>query len=328
MASWKATACKDEVYAMSARPLIPRRKLFDNPTFFGAKLSPDGRLLSWLAPVDGVLNIWVSPVDSVAAGQPVTRTKGRPINWHEWSPDGRYLMFLNDENGDENLHLFAVDPGTCELRDLTPFANIRAMPTHWSHIRPDKIAISLNDRDPRWHDVFLLDLATGQRTLIWENRQGFDFVGLDWQLKPRHARSIPSDGARLWRLDDGNVTHWRDVGFDANWATHVISFDATGTKLYMRSCIAQDKSALVRVDWSTGNETILFESPLAERRPHDIRYAGRERTQPPSIWTATVDAYDATVAPERTAGACRLHRNRDLAIPKGHRFCNRSKPDR
>jgi dipeptidyl aminopeptidase/acylaminoacyl peptidase len=42
------------------------------------------------------------------------RTKGRPINWHDWSPDGRYLMFLNDENGDENLHLFAVVPGTRE----------------------------------------------------------------------------------------------------------------------------------------------------------------------------------------------------------------------
>ena len=90
--------------------LIPRRKLFDNPTFFGAKLSPDGRLLSWLAPVDGVLNVWVSPADSIAARQPVTRTKGRPINWHAWSPDGRYIMFLSDENGDENQHLFVVDP--------------------------------------------------------------------------------------------------------------------------------------------------------------------------------------------------------------------------
>jgi hypothetical protein len=65
---------------MSVRPLIPRRKLFDNPTFFGAKLSPDGRFLSWLAPADGVMNVWVSLSDNIAEGRPVTRTKGRPIN--------------------------------------------------------------------------------------------------------------------------------------------------------------------------------------------------------------------------------------------------------
>ena len=88
---------------MSARPLIPRRKLFDNPTFFGAKLSPDGQSLSWLAPVDGVLNVWASPVDSVAAGQPVTRTKGRPINWQDWTPDGRYFVFRSRREGISNL---------------------------------------------------------------------------------------------------------------------------------------------------------------------------------------------------------------------------------
>ena len=51
---------------MTPRPLIPRRTLFDNPTFFDAKLSPDGCWLSWLAPVDGVLDVWVSPVDQFA----------------------------------------------------------------------------------------------------------------------------------------------------------------------------------------------------------------------------------------------------------------------
>lgn len=241
--------------------LIPRRKLFDNPTFFGAKLSPDGRLLSWLAPVDGVLNVWVSPADSIAAGQPVTRTKGRPINWQAWSPDGRYIMFLNDENGDENQHLFVVDPRTSELRDLTPFTSIRAMPTYWSHIVPDKIAIMLNDRDRRWHDVFLLDLKTGERSLIWENRHKFRFVGLDWQLRPRHARgNAPDGGSRLWRLDGDTVTHWRDVPFEANASTAIWGFDAIGKHLHMGSSIEQDKSALIRIDWSTGDESVLFKS--------------------------------------------------------------------
>lgn len=246
-------------------PLIPRRKLFDNPTFFDAKLSPDGRLLSWLAPVDGVLNVWVSPADSIAAGQPVTRTKGRPITWQGWSPGGRYIMFLNDENGDENLHLFVVDPRNSELRDLTPFANIRALPTYWSHLTPDKIAISINDRDVRWPDVFCLDLTSGERSLIWENRQEFDFVGLDWQLKPRHASgNAPDGGTRLWRLDGGKVTHWRDVPYDANGTTRVWAFDASGKHLHMRSSIEHDKSTLVRIDWSTGEQTIMFSSPRAD----------------------------------------------------------------
>jgi dipeptidyl aminopeptidase/acylaminoacyl peptidase len=250
---------------MSARPLIPRRKLFDNPTFFGTKLSPDGQLLSWLAPVDGVLNVWVSPVDSVAAGQPVTRTKGRPINWQDWTPDGRYIMFVNDENGNENLHLFAVDPRNCELRDLTPFSNIRAMPTFWSHVIPDKIAIGLNDRDPRWHDVYLMDPATGQRSLVWENRQEFEFVGLDWQLKPRHARSSgPGGGARLWRIDGDNVAPWRDVPFEASAATRILTFDRHCKHVHMLSCIEQDKSALMRIDWSGGEESLVFRSARAD----------------------------------------------------------------
>ena len=250
---------------MSVRPLIPRRKLFDNPTFFGARLSPDGQSLSWLAPADGFLNVWVSPADNIAAGQPVTRTKGRPINWQDWSPDGRFIMFLNDENGDENLHLFVVDPISCELRDLTPYPNIRAMPTYWSRVRPDKIAVSINQRDPRWHDVFLLDLATGRRSLIWENRQEFDHVGLDWQLRPRHARSNAADGgARLWRLDGEEVAHWQDIPFDASWTTRVWTFDAAGEHLHMQSCVDQDKSALLRIDWATGAQEILFESERAD----------------------------------------------------------------
>src|SRR6516165_9813837 len=41
--------------------LIPRELLFGNPDRAAARMSHDGKWLSWLAPVDGVLNIWVAP---------------------------------------------------------------------------------------------------------------------------------------------------------------------------------------------------------------------------------------------------------------------------
>jgi Tol biopolymer transport system component len=78
--------------------------------------------------MDGVLNVWMAPAGDITAGEP----KGRPINWQDWSADGRLLMFLNDETGDENHHLFVVDPVTHAMRDVTPLANISVQLTLWS----------------------------------------------------------------------------------------------------------------------------------------------------------------------------------------------------
>ncbi len=45
----------------SGLTLIPRRDLFGNPDRVSPQLSPDGKRLSFLAPVNGVLNVWVGP---------------------------------------------------------------------------------------------------------------------------------------------------------------------------------------------------------------------------------------------------------------------------
>jgi Tol biopolymer transport system component len=174
----------------AAKPLIPRRTLFDNPTFFGAKISPDGRWITWLAPVDSVLNVWLSPADDIKSGSPVTRTKGRPINWQEWSADGRFLMFLNDENRDENHHLFVVDPATQVVRDVTPFDNVSVVSTLWSNDAPGDVAVKINDRDARWHDLYRIDLATGQRTLIWR-------TGRNWAISVWIGTCAPGTRAAM-----------------------------------------------------------------------------------------------------------------------------------
>ena len=53
--------------------VIPRAHLFGNPTRAAARISPDGAMLSWLAPVDGVLNVFVAPTDAPGDAVVVTR---------------------------------------------------------------------------------------------------------------------------------------------------------------------------------------------------------------------------------------------------------------
>ena len=65
--------------------LIPRARLFGNPTRAQAKISPDGQWLSWLAPKDGVLNIWIAPVSDRDAARVITDDKKRGIRFHAWS---------------------------------------------------------------------------------------------------------------------------------------------------------------------------------------------------------------------------------------------------
>jgi hypothetical protein len=69
-------------------PLIPRADLFGNPERTDVEISPDGRFLSWLAPVNGVLNVWVAPLDDLSLARAVTNDTNRGLRFHLWTYDG------------------------------------------------------------------------------------------------------------------------------------------------------------------------------------------------------------------------------------------------
>src|SRR5262245_18197465 len=55
-------------------PVIPRKVFFGNPDKAGGQISPDGKTLSFLAPVDGVMNVHVCPVGAdLASAKVVTK---------------------------------------------------------------------------------------------------------------------------------------------------------------------------------------------------------------------------------------------------------------
>src|SRR3546814_14443132 len=83
--------------------LIPRDALFGNPERANVQISPDGKYLSWIAPVDGVLNVWVAPADDIAGARAVTDDQARGIRNYFWSYRPDTLLSLRDNGGHENF---------------------------------------------------------------------------------------------------------------------------------------------------------------------------------------------------------------------------------
>ena len=145
----------------TAVPLIPREVLFGNPTRVSPRLSPDGERLAFLAPKDGVLNVWVGPVGSPVDGgdfEAVTDDRVRGVRLFFWAEDGRHIVYLQDEGGDENWRIHAVDPSTKQDRDHTPFDGVQAQLVEKSRNHPDTLLVALNRESPELHDAYRLTL--------------------------------------------------------------------------------------------------------------------------------------------------------------------------
>ena len=170
-------------------PLIERAKLFGNPVKAQGKLSPDGRWLSWLAPRDGVMNLWLTPASDPQQARPMTAEKARPISQYLWASDSRALLYVQDKGGDENFLLYRVDVESGTDDCLTPFEDTRVIIVGTSMTKQDRILVGLNNRDPQWHDVHELNVATGALT---EVMRGDGYAGFLADVVSTPFRVCPS----------------------------------------------------------------------------------------------------------------------------------------
>ena len=237
--------------AASEPPLIPREVLFGNPEIAAVDLSPDGKRLVFLAPYNGVLNLWVRDLDGRSPARLLTRASRRPHDPAGWTADGRYLISSRDGDGDENTVLVRIDPTTGESVDLTPAKGVRAMLLAADREAPDELVVGLNDRDPRYHDLHVLSLRTGDMRLLHKVEDGRPVsvmhVDGDWHPYLR-AEPLP-DGGAAYELRLPGETTWRPFQrFDFNDArmSGPLGFTRDGLWLYGALTTGEDRPRIVR----------------------------------------------------------------------------------
>ncbi len=155
-------------------PLIDRDLIFGNPEIAGAQLSPDGNYLAFLKPWKDTRNIYVKGIhEPFSAAHLLTTEAKRPVAGFFWTRDSKYVLYVKDNDGDENYNIFSVDPAASPAagaeappsRDLTGLKGVRVQIFEVPKSDPDAIYIGLNDRDKAWHDLYKLKLSTGTRNL-------------------------------------------------------------------------------------------------------------------------------------------------------------------
>lgn len=247
--------------------LIPRDALFGNPERASVQLSPDGRHLSWLAPADGVLNIWVAPAGDPGAARAITADRARGIRQYFWAYRPDTVLYLRDDAGDEDYHLHAVDLNTGETLDLTPYPNTTAEVAGLSHRQPEEILVGMNDRDAQWHDLYRVDLGTGQRTLVVENTDGFSGYLADDDFVIRYGlRTRPDGGADVLIAQGEAWVVAEDIPFEDVLSTYPAGLSTDGQVLYFVDSRGRNTAGLYQVQVETGVRTLVHEDARADIR--------------------------------------------------------------
>jgi dipeptidyl aminopeptidase/acylaminoacyl peptidase len=196
--------------------LIDRELFFGNPEIAAAQISPDGRYVSFLKPYKDTRNIWVKGVDdSYANAKLITNDTKRPIPGYFWSRDGKYILFVQDQGGDENYNVYAVNPADAPApgqevpaaRNLTDAKGVRAEIFSVPKTDPDIIYVGLNDRDKAWHDLYRVRISTGERTLVRQNTERISGWLFDNAGNLRLAtRTTEAGDTEILRVDPSGFT--------------------------------------------------------------------------------------------------------------------------
>ncbi|MBN1435242.1 S9 family peptidase [Candidatus Fermentibacterales bacterium] len=261
----------DHVASPGAENLIPRELLFGNPEKVGPQVSPDGEQIAYIAPADGVLNLWVMDRDGGNVRQ-LTFDDNRGVVDYFWAEDDTHILYMQDQAGEEDTHVYRLDVETMEVTDLTPWDGVKAFVSATDEHQPNTVLVEMNRNDPMFFDVYSCDLVTGELTMLQENpgqdENGDIIVGYanDEQLNVRMYVGIdPMTGDLSYWVRDTPEDTWRLL-MSATALDQVgpRQFSEDGAAVYMTSDLEANTTQLYLVDLATGGQTWIAGDSLSD----------------------------------------------------------------
>ncbi len=243
----------DKITSVEPPPVIPVEDLFKNSEKRTFRISPNGKYISYLAPWKTRMNIYVKEIGSDSA-KVVTNLEDRSIYGYYWANDNR-LVYVRDQGGDENLHIYAVDKDGSNLKDLTPFEGVRAQIIDDLEDNEDEMIISLNNRIPQIFDPYRLNIKTGEMNMIYKNPGNITGWQTDHSGALRMAYVTNGVDQTILYRDNENEPFKEVITTNFKETLDPQFFDFENEHIvFAISNLGRDKSAAIKFDLKTGKE--------------------------------------------------------------------------
>ena len=229
-------------------------------------ISSDGRWLAFISDLTGVPQAWRALLGSTGSVVPMpeqlTFAEDRVL-WLLCSPapgDPR-LLFTRDRGGDENAHLYLLDPTTGQERCLTTgHDGVMHIPGQWS-ADGYSLLFAANRAHPAHFGLYRQDLATDQAELLWQSDEpGYLYGAMRHPTAGRVLFSRVGLSATHHLLElDLATGHARRLDPPERPARYLsATYSPDGNSVLVVTDLDNDRTNLLRLDLLTGQwQTVI-----------------------------------------------------------------------
>ncbi|MES2655934.1 MAG: S9 family peptidase [Bacteroidota bacterium] len=267
-------SCQNKSTMTEKAPIVPLKDFFKNPDIAYFMLSPVGDKIAFTKPYKNRMNVFTSTLGGKDTTQ-ITFVEDRDVQGYFWKTNNR-IIYMRDNGGDENFHLYAVDADGKNQKDLTPFAKVNVQIVDDLEENENEVLIGMNKENPELFDVYRLNINTGALTLEAKNPGGVSNWITDHNGVVRIAMQSDGVNTNMLYRDDVKQPFKNVLTTNFKESVNPLFFTFDNKHVYASSNLGRDKSAIVKFDAANGKEMeLIFEHPEVD--VDDLSYSQKRK---------------------------------------------------
>lgn len=243
-----ATSCTKVDY--KEVPQYTVEQFMDKVTIFGSSLSADESKILVATDQTGIFNLYTVPAVGGEMTQ-ITFSDSNSIFPVSFFPKDDRILFSSDQAGNEIYHVYLLDQDG-NITDLTPWEGARSSVAGWMYDE-ESFLFSSNKRDPRYLDIYEMDIATFESEMIFQNDSGYYLGDISNDEKyMAFEKVITEHNTDVYLYDRATQEMKHITPHEGDVAFSPVTFSTDSKSLYMLTNEGSEFSYLVRYDIASG----------------------------------------------------------------------------